>query len=238
MAAVTQTGQLSVAVIGVGRIGRLHAGNLATRLPQARLVALADVNRPALETCAAELGVTALSDDYRAIVTRDDVDALIICSSTDTHSAIIQQAAAAGKHIFCEKPVDHDLARIDQALAAVSRSGVKFQVGFNCRFDHSFRRAQQAVAAGTIGQPHLLRITSRDPQPPPLDYLRVSGGIFLDMTIHDFDIARYLVGAEVEQVFAAGAVMVDPGTLGPRSRPSRLPPAPRRASRHRLHRLP
>jgi myo-inositol 2-dehydrogenase/D-chiro-inositol 1-dehydrogenase len=123
---------------------------------------------------------------------------------------MIEEAAAAGKHIFCEKPIDFSLARIDRCLAAVERAGVKLQIGFNRRFDANFARVRQAVAEGQIGDPHILRITSRDPAPPPISYVEVSGGMFLDMTIHDFDMARFLVGSEVEEVYAAGAVSVDP----------------------------
>jgi myo-inositol 2-dehydrogenase/D-chiro-inositol 1-dehydrogenase len=139
-----------------------------------------------------------------------EIEAVVICSSTDTHAQITQEAAGAGKHIFCEKPIDLDLERIDKTLRAVDRAGVKFQVGFNRRFDPNFRRVRQMVADGSIGNPEVLRITSRDPGPPPLDYIRVSGGIFLDMTIHDFDMARFLIDSEVESLYAVGQVRVDP----------------------------
>jgi len=201
--------QVSIAVIGVGRIGRLHAENLAHRIPGADLVAVSDVNPEALANCAADLGVTAVAD-HRAIMEMADVHAVAICSSTDTHAQIIAQAAAAGKHVFCEKPIALDLGEIDRALAAVAQARVKLQLGFNRRFDPNFRRLRDLVAEGKVGQPHQLRITSRDPDPPPLDYLKRSGGIFLDMTIHDFDLARYLIGDEVQEVFAAAAVMLDP----------------------------
>ncbi len=203
-------GHVNIAVIGLGRIGRLHAENLAHRIPQAKLVAISDINPETLGRCAAELGVPVAVQDHRAILDRPDIDAVAICSSTDTHAQMIEEAAAAGKHIFCEKPIDLDLARIDRVLAAAEKAGVKLQIGFNRRFDPSFRHAQKVVVAGKIGRPHLLRITSRDPQPPPLKYVEVSGGLFLDMTIHDFDMARYLVGSEVTEVQAVGAVLVDP----------------------------
>ena len=125
-------------------------------------------------------------------------------------SRLAREAAEAGKHIFCEKPIAFDLAQIDETLAIVKKTGVKFQVGFNRRFDASFRRIREAVAAGEIGEPHILRITSRDPGPPPIEYVKVSGGIFLDMTIHDFDMARYLIGDEVTEVYATGGVRVEP----------------------------
>jgi myo-inositol 2-dehydrogenase/D-chiro-inositol 1-dehydrogenase len=117
---------------------------------------------------------------------------------------MIEEAAAAGKHIFCEKPIAHDLGEIDRALAAVEKAGIKLQIGFNRRFDPNFRRVRELVATGKIGQPHILRITSRDPAPPPIEYIKVSGGIFLDMTIHDFDMARYLIGSDNSRRAAYG----------------------------------
>jgi myo-inositol 2-dehydrogenase/D-chiro-inositol 1-dehydrogenase len=134
----------------------------------------------------------------------------MICTSTDTHAPLIEAAAAAGKHIFCEKPIDLDLARVDRALAAVTDAGVALMVGFNRRFDHNFQRVRELVAEGAVGEPHILHIISRDPAPPPLAYVKVSGGIFLDMTIHDFDMARYLMGSEVTELTVVGGVMVDP----------------------------
>ena len=201
---------LNIGLIGAGRIGRLHAEHLTYRVPGARLVAISDLNLEAAQACAAALDVSTATADYRQVLENRDVEAVVICSSTDTHSTMIEEAAGAGKQIFCEKPIDHDLARIDRALSAVEGAGVKLQVGFNRRFDPNFARVQELVAAGKVGEPHLLRITSRDPEPPPIEYVKVSGGIFLDMTIHDFDMARFLIGAEVEEVFAAGGVMVDP----------------------------
>jgi len=200
----------SVGIIGAGRIGRLHAGHLAFRIPQAEVMIVSDIILEAAQKCAAELGIPMATQDHRAVMENPDIEAVIICSSTDTHTQMIEEAAAAGKHIFCEKPIDFDLARIDRALVAVEKAGVKLQVGFNRRFDPSFRRVQELVATGKVGKPHILRITSRDPAPPPIEYVKVSGGIFLDMTIHDFDMARYLIGSEVEEVYTAGGVMVDP----------------------------
>ncbi len=202
--------KIRVGIIGAGRIGRVHATNLTYRIPEADLVAVSDIVGEAAEKLAGELGVPAAYQDHRRILDDKAIDAVFICSSTDTHAPFIEQAAEAGKQIFCEKPIALDLAAIDRALAAVQRAGVKLMVGFNRRFDPSFRRVREAVAAGEIGEPHILRITSRDPAPPPLAYIQVSGGIFLDMTIHDFDMARYLMGREVESVYAAGGVLVDP----------------------------
>lgn len=202
--------KINVGIIGAGRIGRLHAENLAYRIPQANPIAISDIMLEAAQKCAAELGIPQAVQDHRAIMDNPDIQAVIICSSTDTHSQMIEEAAAAGKQIFCEKPIDHSLERIDKALAAVEKAGVKLQIGFNRRFDPNFRRVRELVAEGKVGQIQVLRITSRDPGPPPIEYIKVSGGIFLDMTIHDFDMARYLIGSEVEEVFAAGGVMVDP----------------------------
>ena len=200
---------LGIGLIGAGRIGRLHATHLARQVRRARLVAIADPVESLARTCAAEVGVSSVDLDYRRLLERPEVDAVVICSSTDTHAPIIGEAAAAGKQVFCEKPIALSLESIDHALAAVERAGVKLQVGFNRRFDTSFQRVRQAVENGEVGQPWLLRITSRDPEPPPLDYIRVSGGLFLDMMIHDFDMARYLIGSEVDEVYTRAAVLVD-----------------------------
>jgi myo-inositol 2-dehydrogenase/D-chiro-inositol 1-dehydrogenase len=204
------TDKINVGVIGTGRIGRLHAQNLAYRIPEANLVAVSDVFVEAAEKLAAELGVAAAYEEPRRILEDRSVDAVLICSSTDTHAQFIEEAAQAGKQIFCEKPIALGLAEIDRALAAVEEAGVKLQIGFNRRFDPNFSRVQEIVASGEIGEPHLLRITSRDPAPPPIAYVKVSGGIFLDMTIHDFDMARFLVNSPVEEIYAAAGVMVDP----------------------------
>lgn len=201
---------MNVGLIGAGRIGRLHAENLAHRLPQVNLAAVSDIFVEAAEKVAADFQVPAAFKDHRPILEDESIEAVIICSSTDTHAQMIEEAAEAGKQIFCEKPIALDLAKIDRALEAVERAGVKLQVGFNRRFDPNFRRVQEIVAAGEIGTPQVLRITSRDPQPPPIEYVKVSGGIFLDMTIHDFDMARFLMGSEVEEIYAAGGVLVDP----------------------------
>jgi len=202
--------KVNVGLVGAGRIGRLHAEHLAYRIPQAEILAVSDIILEAAQGCAAALGIPTATQDHRVIMEDPDIEAVVICSSTDTHSQMIEEAAAAGKHIFCEKPIDFDLARIDRALAAVDEAGVKLQIGFNRRFDPNFKRVRDLVAEGQVGELHILRITSRDPSPPPIEYVKVSGGIFLDMTIHDFDMARYLAGGEVDEIYAAGGVMVDP----------------------------
>jgi myo-inositol 2-dehydrogenase/D-chiro-inositol 1-dehydrogenase len=200
---------INVGLVGAGRIGRLHAENLAYRIPEASLVAVSDIFLEAAQSVAADMEIPVAYEDHRPILEDETIDAVLICSSTDTHAQLIEEAAQAGKQIFCEKPIALDLRSIDRVLEAVARAGVKLQIGFNRRFDPHFRRIRELIAAGEIGKPHLLRITSRDPHPPPIEYVKVSGGIFLDMTIHDFDMARYLIGSEVEEVYAAGGVMVD-----------------------------
>src|SRR6056297_887138 len=202
--------KLNAGIIGAGRIGRLHARHLNTRIANIRVKAVSDVIVKAAEECAAELGIPEYYSDYRQILEDPQIDMVFICSSTDTHAAIMEAAARAGKHIFCEKPIALDLDKIDRALEVVQKSGVKLQIGFNRRFDSNYRRIRDLIAAGELGEPHILKITSRDPAPPPIEYVKVSGGIFLDMMIHDFDMARYLIGDEVEEVYAIGAVKVDP----------------------------
>lgn len=204
------TNKINVGLIGAGRIGRVHAENLTYRIPEATLLAVSDVFLEAAQKCAADYNIPAAFKDHRAVLEHEAIEAVIICSSTDTHAQFIAEAAAAGKHIFCEKPIALDLLKIDEALAAVEQNQVKLQIGFNRRFDPNFKQVHALVAGGKIGTPHLVRITSRDPAPPPLDYIKVSGGIFLDMTIHDFDMARYLLDSEVEEIYATGAALVDP----------------------------
>jgi myo-inositol 2-dehydrogenase/D-chiro-inositol 1-dehydrogenase len=201
---------LQVGIIGAGRIGRIHARSLACLIPEAQAAAIADVEAGAARRAAEAFRIPKAVSDYREILADRQIQAVAICAPTPLHSALIGEAAAAGKHIFCEKPIDFDLGRIDAALAAVKRAGVKLQVGFNRRFDANFARVRRAVAEGEIGEPQLLHIVSRDPGPPPLSYLKASGGIFMDMTIHDFDMARFLIGAEVEEVYTQAAVTVDP----------------------------
>jgi len=201
---------LHTGVIGAGRIGKIHAENLARYVTGVTVAAIADIDLAAAQETAARLGIPKVTADYKEILADPSIDAVVICSSTGTHARLIVEAAAAGKHIFCEKPIDHDLAKIDQALQSVEEAGVKLQIGFNRRFDANFRSAREIIAGGKIGHPHILRITSRDPAPPPISYIKGSGGIFLDMTIHDFDMARYLMGCEVSEVYTAGAVLVDP----------------------------
>ena len=198
-----------VGIVGVGRIGRMHADLLTRVVPRATVTRIFDAHAPAAEAVAAELGVPA-ARDADELLAAEDVDAVAICSSTPTHASLVEAAAAAGRAIFCEKPVSLALEEVDRALLAVERAGVPFQIGFNRRFDPGHQSVRDAVRSGAIGEPHLVRISSRDPGPPPLDYVRASGGIFLDMTIHDFDMARYVTGSEVVEVFARGTLRIEP----------------------------
>jgi myo-inositol 2-dehydrogenase / D-chiro-inositol 1-dehydrogenase len=196
-----------VAVLGTGRIGRMHAELLKHRIAGASLACVSDVDARGAESLAAALDVPTAAVDR--VLERDDVDAVAICTSTDSHADLIHAAAASGRAIFCEKPIAMDLAVVDGALDAVAASGVKLHVGFNRRFDPAHASVREAVVSGALGQVELVRITSRDPAPPPIEYVRTSGGLFLDMTSHDFDMARFVVGSEVVDVVAHGTVRVD-----------------------------
>ncbi len=202
--------RLKIGIIGAGRIGSLHAKNIVSEIPEGEVVAISDIFIDAAKKVAGELGIPNVYKDYRYILDDKEIDAVFICTSTDTHAKIIKEASDAKKAIFCEKPIALDLSEIDEALSKVKENGVILQIGFNRRFDPSFSRVREIVKSGAIGTPHVLKITSRDPLPPPIDYVKVSGGIFVDMTIHDFDMARYLMGDEIVEVFAQGEVLIDP----------------------------
>ncbi len=199
---------LRIGVIGVGRIGRMHAGLIAHRVPGAALGAVFDAHEPLARDVAAQLGVPAVGAVEE--IFESDLDAVAICSSSVTHVELIVAAAQAGKAVFCEKPVSLDLVEVDRALGAVRAAGIPFQIGFNRRFDPAHESVRDAVVSGAVGEPHLVRISSRDPAPPPLEYVKSSGGLFLDMMIHDFDMARYVTRSEVVEVFARGTVRVEP----------------------------
>jgi myo-inositol 2-dehydrogenase/D-chiro-inositol 1-dehydrogenase len=208
---------LKLGVIGTGRIGKIHAENAAYLVPQAQLEGIADLKLSAeQEAWAKDLKARIVSRNPHDLLNDSGIDAVIICSSTDTHADLIIAAAEAGKHIFCEKPVDVNVSRVKAAIEAVKQAKVKLQIGFNRRFDHNNSRIKEHTLSGSIGQIHLIKITSRDPTPPPPAYLAVSGGIFMDMMIHDFDMARFQTGSEIIEVFATGAVLIAPeiGKLG------------------------
>jgi myo-inositol 2-dehydrogenase/D-chiro-inositol 1-dehydrogenase len=200
---------LRIAVLGVGRIGRMHAELVARQVPGATLTMVQDINADAAIAAGQQFDVPHTTD-LDALLASADVDAVAICSSTDTHVPFMIAAAQAGKAIFCEKPISLDLGKVDEALAVIQSSGVPFQVGFNRRFDAAHASVRAAVIDGSVGDLHLVRISSRDPAPPPIPYIKISGGIFLDMMIHDFDMARFVTGSEVVDVYARAAVRVDP----------------------------
>jgi len=202
---------MNVGIIGMGRIGKVHARNIAAFVPEMRIKAVAD---PFMDeqtiAFAKQSGIPVVTKETEVIFKDPEIEAVIICSSTDTHSRYIMEAAKAGKHIFCEKPIDYDLAKVREAIQTAEEAGVKLQIGFCRRFDHNHRAVYEMVRQGKVGDVNIIRISSRDPEPPPVSYVKVSGGIFYDMMIHDFDMARFLAGSEVTEVYAAGSVLVDP----------------------------
>ena len=198
---------ISFCQFGAGRIGAIHAANIAAH-PGARLETIVDTDREAAERLAGRYGA-AVGDQAEALAD-PAIDAVVIASSTDTHADLIEAAAHAGKAIFCEKPLDLDCRRAEECVAIAKQGGVPLMVGFNRRFDPNFARLEQQIRGGRIGHPELLTIISRDPAPPPLDFVRRSGGLFRDMMIHDFDMAYWLLGEEPSELFAAAGVLVDP----------------------------
>lgn len=203
--------KLRIGLIGGGRIGKLHGTNIQNSIPNAEVVILADpFLNDAMKAWAESVGITRCTKDTDEVFSDPDVDAVFICSSTNTHADFIIKAAEAGKDIFCEKPIHTDITRIKEALAAVDKAGVKLQVGFVRRFDKSHKQVHDIVASGALGRPYVVKVTSRDPEGPSMDYVKVSGGIFMDMMIHDFDMVRYLSGSDVVEVNATGAVLTNP----------------------------
>jgi myo-inositol 2-dehydrogenase/D-chiro-inositol 1-dehydrogenase len=198
----------SIAVLGTGRIGKMHAELIDRQVPGLDLHSVFDVYTEGARSVADDLDCHQAQGIDEVMASK--VDAVAICTSTDTHVDLVVAAAEAGKAIFLEKPVSLNLSEVDRALAAVEAAGVPLQIGFNRRFDAAHAAVRQAVVDGSVGDVHMLRITSRDPAPPPIEYIKVSGGIFNDMTIHDFDMARFITGSEVVDVYATAAVRVDP----------------------------
>jgi myo-inositol 2-dehydrogenase/D-chiro-inositol 1-dehydrogenase len=200
---------LRIAVLGCGRIGQMHAANVAKH-PRAELAAVFDVNQDAASRVAAAHGVTAAStaeDVFSAI----GVDAVLIATATPTHADYIEMAVAAGKAVLCEKPIDLNLSRVNACAAKIAGTKVPIQLGFNRRYDPGHSAARATARAGDIGDLHQVIITSRDPALPPRAYLEAAGGLFRDMTIHDFDLARFMLGEEPTEVFALANALIDPG---------------------------
>jgi len=202
---------VTVGIIGAGRIGKVHTTSICNLVKNGKIKTIADpFMNEETENWAKGMGVPNTTKDYKGILADPEIDAVLICSSTNTHSPISVEAIKAGKHVFCEKPIDHDIEKIKEVIEALKGSKIKYQVGFNRRFDHNFEAVRNAVAAGKIGEPHIIKVTSRDPEPPSAEYAAVSGGMFLDMTIHDFDMVRYLAGCDAEEIYVQSAVLVDP----------------------------
>ena len=202
---------VTVGIIGAGRIGKVHAESISNYVRNAHIKTVADpFMNESTQQWLAGLGIMNTTKDYKDILNDPEIDAVLICSSTDTHSPISLEAIAAGKHVFCEKPIDHDLGKIKQVVDALKGTNLKYQVGFNRRHDHNFAAVKQAILDGKVGDVHIIKITSRDPAPPSPAYIAVSGGMFLDMTIHDFDMVRFLAGCDAEEVYVQSAVLVDP----------------------------
>lgn len=202
--------KLTVGIIGTGRIGKVHTMSIMNQLPEVEIKGVTDIFLDQAQAWADETGIKTVYKDYKELIADPDIDAVLVCSSTDTHADISIAAANAGKHVFCEKPVDLPIAKVEAVIDAAKKAGVKLQIGFNRRFDHNFRKVKELIDNKTIGDLQILKITSRDPSPPPAEYVKVSGGIFMDMTIHDFDMGRFLTGSEAEEVYVAAACMVDP----------------------------
>jgi myo-inositol 2-dehydrogenase/D-chiro-inositol 1-dehydrogenase len=202
------TRKVKIAVIGTGRMGSIHTRNIVRLIPEADLVAVCDIRLEVAQAVADECGIQRVVKDYHDLLDDKNIEAILIATSTDTHAFIMKDVAAAGKHIFCEKPLALELDKIDEALAEVKKAGVKLQVGFNRRFDKSYKRVHDIVASGEIGRPCILHIVNRDPDFPSMEFLRVSGGMFLDLGIHDLDMVRYQMG-DVEEVYASGAVLIN-----------------------------
>ena len=200
--------KINLAVIGTGRMGSVHVANIINKVPEANLVAVCDIRLDVAQAVADRWGITRVVQDYHELLADETIEAVLIATTTSTHAEVIKDCAKAGKHIFCEKPIALDLSRIDEALEAVELAGIKLQVGFNRRFDKNFQRVKEIVQSGELGRTCMLKITNRDPELPSKEFLRVSGGLFLDMTIHDFDMAQFQIG-EVTEVYATGSVLID-----------------------------
>jgi myo-inositol 2-dehydrogenase/D-chiro-inositol 1-dehydrogenase len=198
----------AVGVIGAGRIGRMHAYNLVHSVPEAHVKVVA--TRTVDAAWAAELGIPVCTSDSNSVLEDSEIEAVVIALPSGLHVETILRAAEAGKQIFCEKPVAFTPEPIEDVLAAVEAAGVQLQVGFNRRFDPGLRKLQQAVRRGAVGELHSLRVVNRDPKAPDIGFVRRSGGMFFDFTIHDFDTARFLSGSEIVEVYAAGTALVDP----------------------------
>jgi myo-inositol 2-dehydrogenase/D-chiro-inositol 1-dehydrogenase len=203
--------KITAGVIGAGRMGKIHIKNIVHHIPEVKLKTVVDVKKDIqIIDFIKEMGVPNFTQDVDDIFNDPEIEIVVIASSTPSHIEFIQKAAQAKKDVFCEKPIDTDITRIKQTLDIVKEEGIKLMIGFNRRFDKNFKRVKQMVMEGQIGTPQIIKVTARDPAVPPIEYVKSSGGMFIDMTIHDWDMACYQVGSEVEEVYACGAVLVDP----------------------------
>lgn len=200
--------KITLGIIGAGRIGKLHVDNIQRYFSQFQIKSIAD---PELdEQWASEKGIPVLLRDADSLINDPEIHAVLICSPAAHHVPQIIACARVGKDIFCEKPISSEIEQIKMALQEVKKAGVKLQIGFNRRFDPNFAKIKKIVQNQEIGDPHLLRITSRDPEIPPRSYIHASSGMFLDMTIHDFDMARFILDREIDEIYASGSVLIDP----------------------------
>jgi myo-inositol 2-dehydrogenase/D-chiro-inositol 1-dehydrogenase len=207
--------KIVVGIIGYGgRIGKIHTRNIIFNFPEVKVKYACDINIEEIKDWAYGLGITKVTKNHEELLKDDEVSSVFICSPTPTHVDYIIQAANAGKDIFCEKPIDLDPEKIKKALNVIKKNNVILQVGFMKRFDKNFIKLKELINNGEVGSLYLIKITSRDPFFPPLEYLKASGGLFLDMTCHDFDLLRYLIGNEIEEVFAIGRVFKEPRLKG------------------------
>ncbi len=201
--------KLKIGLVGAGRIGNVHAQSITYHIPEAEIVRVTDVRVESAKALAEKFGIPAYSDNYLDIVNDPAIDAVLVCSPTPTHADIAIAAMKTGKHVFCEKPVDLTVEKIRKTAEVAKETGVKLQIGFNRRFDHNHGRVQQLVKEGKLGNVEIIKITSRDPEPPSPEYAASSGGLYIDMMIHDFDMAMFLAGSDVTEVYAMGTSLVD-----------------------------
>lgn len=203
---------VKIGFLGCGRMGKLHMANLINSVPGAEVVAVSDPcidSNGGREWCQ-QRGIPNISDNYENVLNDPQVEAVFVCSSTDAHCPMSLASVRAGKHTFCEKPITYDVPQLLELKKAIEEAGVKYMVGFNRRFDHNHRAVAEAVKSGKIGTPQLITVSSRDPEPPTIEYVKVSGGLFYDMMIHDFDMVRYVTGAEAVEISAVGSCLINP----------------------------
>ena len=200
---------VKIGIIGIGRMGQIHLDNLMQKFSEVEVVAISDINEEARQW-AEKYNISKFYSYYEDLIADQEVNTVVICSPTNQHAENIIAAAQAGKNIFCEKPMDLSMQTATRVLQIVEKAGVKFMLGFNRRFDPNFMKIKSLIDEGKVGEPQIVKITSRDPAPPPIDYVKSSGGMFLDMTIHDFDMARFMVSSEVISIFAVGRNLIDP----------------------------